>query len=37
MAIEVSSESGLCTLRLARPEKQNALTLAMYSTLASAL
>jgi enoyl-CoA hydratase/carnithine racemase len=37
MAIEVSTESGLCTLRLARPEKQNALTLAMYSALASAL
>ena len=37
MAIEVSTDAGLCTLRLARPEKQNALTLAMYSALASAL
>lgn len=37
MTIEVTTESGVCTLRLARPEKQNALTLAMYSELASAL
>lgn len=37
LSIEVMTESGVCTLRLARPEKQNALTLAMYSELAPAL
>lgn len=37
MSIEVITESGLCTLRLARPEKQNALTSSMYLEFAAAL
>lgn len=37
MSVEVATRDGLCTLRLARAEKKNALTFAMYSALASAL
>ncbi len=37
MSIEVATRDGLCVLRLARAEKKNALTFAMYSALASAL
>jgi enoyl-CoA hydratase/carnithine racemase len=36
-AVEVSDSEGVRTLRLDRPEKKNALTLAMYTALADAL
>lgn len=35
--VQVTSRDGVCELRLNRPDKRNALTLAMYSELGSAL
>jgi enoyl-CoA hydratase/carnithine racemase len=37
MSVHTAIANGICTLTLARPEKQNALTTAMYSELATAL
>ena len=35
--IEVTDDAGLRTIRIARPEKKNALTRGMYGAMASAL
>jgi enoyl-CoA hydratase/carnithine racemase len=37
MTVRTTTAEGVCTLELARPEKQNALTLAMYAALAEGL
>jgi enoyl-CoA hydratase/carnithine racemase len=37
MTVRTTTAEGVCTLELARPEKQNALTLAMYEALAQGL
>lgn len=37
MSIRITTAGGTCTLEIARPEKQNALTLAMYAALAEGL
>lgn len=37
MSIATTTDNGLCTLTIARPEKQNALTVAMYAALTDGL
>jgi enoyl-CoA hydratase/carnithine racemase len=37
MSVRITTAEGVCTLEIARPEKQNALTLAMYSALTEGL
>ena len=37
MSIRVTTSAGICTIEIARPEKKNALTLAMYEAMTQAL